>query len=170
VRRRSLLCAPAASLQLADEVSIGRFPLLARVIGVVVIAGLGQFLARIRTGGALRATSDDQEAARLIGVDDRRLYAAATAITLSTFAMDGVSPARAPPSTRAPGTTLIFAFERSSFLEALVYYLPQDGLTSPGQLVPRNRRCRRDRDHSPGTQGPARVELPPIGRRVATDT
>ncbi|MGY1815499.1 branched-chain amino acid ABC transporter permease [Blastococcus sp. SYSU D00820] len=98
--------------RVADGLSIGWFPLLAALIGVLVIAGLGQFLARTRTGRAMRATSDDQEAARLMGIDNRRLYAVATAIALGTVAIAGVFlGARSSFDPAAGATTLIFAFE-----------------------------------------------------------
>jgi branched-chain amino acid transport system permease protein len=101
-----------ASIRITDELAIGWFPLLAAVTGVVVIAGLGQFLARTRTGRAMRATSDDQEAARLMGIDNRRLYAAATAIALGTVAIAGVFlGARTTFDPGTGATVLIFAFE-----------------------------------------------------------
>jgi branched-chain amino acid transport system permease protein len=101
-----------ASIRITDELSIGWFPLLAAVTGVVVIAGLGQFLARTRTGRAMRATSDDQEAARLMGIDNRRLYAAATAIALGIVAIAGVFlGARTTFDPGTGATVLIFAFE-----------------------------------------------------------
>jgi branched-chain amino acid transport system permease protein len=101
-----------ASIQLADGLAIGWFPLLAAVVGVLVIAGLGQFLARTRTGRAMRATSDDQEAAQLMGIDNRRLYAVATAIALGTVAIAGVFlGSRSTFDPAAGATTLIFAFE-----------------------------------------------------------
>ncbi len=78
------------SIEIADGLSVGWFPLSAAVVGVLVIAGLGQFLARTRTGRAMRATSDDQEAAQLMGIDNRRLYAVATAMALGTVAVAGV--------------------------------------------------------------------------------
>jgi len=101
-----------ASIRITDGLSIGWFPLLAAVVGVLVIVGLGQFLARTRTGRAMRATSDDQEAAQMMGIDNRRLYAVATAIALGTVAVAGVF--LGARSTFDPGTgatTLIFAFE-----------------------------------------------------------
>jgi branched-chain amino acid transport system permease protein len=101
-----------ASIQIADGLSIGWFPLLAAVVGMVIIAALGQFLARTRTGRAMRATSDDQEAARLMGIDNRRLYATATAIALATVAVAGVFlGARSTFDPSSGATTLIFAFE-----------------------------------------------------------
>ncbi|WP_116453589.1 branched-chain amino acid ABC transporter permease [Blastococcus litoris] len=101
-----------ASIRITDGLSIGWFPLLAALVGVLVIAGLGQFLARTRTGRAMRATSDDQEAARLMGIDNRRLYAVATAIALGTVAIAGVFlGARTTFDPGSGATTLIFAFE-----------------------------------------------------------
>jgi branched-chain amino acid transport system permease protein len=101
-----------ASIRIADGLSIGWFPLLAAVVGMVIIAALGQFLARTRTGRAMRATSDDQEAARLMGIDNRRLYATATAIALATVAVAGVFlGARSTFDPSSGATTLIFAFE-----------------------------------------------------------
>ena len=82
------------------------------MVGVLVIAGLGQFLARTRTGRAMRAASDDQEAAQLMGIDNRRLYAIATAIALATVAIAGVFlGSRSTFDPGAGATTLIFAFE-----------------------------------------------------------
>jgi branched-chain amino acid transport system permease protein len=101
-----------ASIRIGDQLSIGWFPLLAAAAGVVVIAGLHQFLARTRTGRAMRATSDDQEAARLMGIDNRRLYAASTAIAIGTVAIAGVFlGARTTFDPGTGATTLIFAFE-----------------------------------------------------------
>ena len=101
-----------ASIRLGDDLAIGWFPLLAAVTGVVVIVGLRQFLARTRVGRAMRATSDDPEAARLMGIADRTLYAAATAIALGTVAIAGVFlGARTTFDPGTGATTLIFAFE-----------------------------------------------------------
>ncbi len=101
-----------ASIEIADGLSVGWFPLSAAVVGVLVIAGLGQFLARTRTGRAMRATSDDQEAAQLMGIDNRRLYAVATAMALGTVAVAGVFlGARGTFDPGSGATTLIFAFE-----------------------------------------------------------
>jgi branched-chain amino acid transport system permease protein len=60
----------------------------------------------------MRATSDDQEAARLMGIDNRRLYAAATAIALGIVAIAGVFlGARTTFDPGTGATVLIFAFE-----------------------------------------------------------
>ncbi len=111
-QRLSVGALGTSGVQVADGLSVGWFPLLAALAGVAVIAGLGQFLARTRTGRAMRAASDDPEAARLMGVDDRRLYAVATAIALGTVAVAGVFlGVRSTFDPAAGATTLIFAFE-----------------------------------------------------------
>ncbi len=111
-QRLSVGALGTSGVQVADGLSVGWFPLLAALAGVAVIAGLGQFLARTRTGRAMRAASDDPEAARLMGVDDRRLYAVATAIALGTVAVAGVfRGVRSTFDPAAGATTLIFAFE-----------------------------------------------------------
>lgn len=101
-----------SSLRLGDGLAIGWFPLLSFVVGVAVIAGIQLFLSRTRTGRAMRATSDDPEAARLMGIDDRHLYALATAIALATVAVAGVFLAvRTTFDPFSGSATLIFAFE-----------------------------------------------------------
>jgi branched-chain amino acid transport system permease protein len=101
-----------ASIRITDDLAVGWFPLLSAAVGAAVIAGLGQFLARTRTGRAMRATSDDQEAAQLMGIDNRRLYATATAIALGTVAVAGVFlGARTTFDPGTGSTVLIFAFE-----------------------------------------------------------
>ncbi|SHG30820.1 branched-chain amino acid ABC transporter permease [Geodermatophilus nigrescens] len=111
-QRLSVGALGTSGVRIADGLSIGWFPLLAALTGVAVIAGLGRFLARTRTGRAMRAASDDPEAARLMGVDDRRIYAVATALALATVAVAGVFlGARSTFDPAAGATTLIFAFE-----------------------------------------------------------
>ena len=111
-RRLDVGALGTASIRITDDLAVGWFPLLSAAVGVAVIAGLGQFLARTRTGRAMRATSDDQEAAQLMGIDNRRLYAAATAIALGTVAVAGVFlGARTTFDPGTGSTVLIFAFE-----------------------------------------------------------
>ena len=93
-------------------VSFGVFSLLALVAAVVVIGAVQLFLARTGTGRAMRATSDDPEAARLMGIDDRHVYALATAIAIGTVALAGVFLGMSTQFTPAYGDlVLIFAFE-----------------------------------------------------------
>lgn len=102
----------AWSIPIADGVSIGALPLLAALTGVVVIVVLQVFLGRTRHGRAMRATSDDQVTAQLMGIDNRRIYALATAIAFATIAVAGVFLGLRTQFTPVSGNDqLIFAFE-----------------------------------------------------------
>jgi branched-chain amino acid transport system permease protein len=79
-----------ASIHFTDEISIGVFSLLTLIVAVAVLGGLGLMLSRTQLGRALRATSDDQTAARIVGIDNRHLYAVALAIALGTVALAGI--------------------------------------------------------------------------------
>jgi branched-chain amino acid transport system permease protein len=79
-----------SSIRINDKISIGWLPLLTFLCAIAVLGGLALFLKRTRTGRAFRATSDDPEAARLMGIDNRRVYAVALAIALATVALAGV--------------------------------------------------------------------------------
>jgi branched-chain amino acid transport system permease protein len=101
-----------SSLRLTGDLSVGTFPLLTFGVGVAVIAGLQLFLFRTRTGRAMRAASDDREAAQVMGIDNRRVYAVATAIALATLGLAGVFLGMRTQFTPTSGdSTLIFAFE-----------------------------------------------------------
>ena len=100
------------SIIINDQIAIGVFPLLTFVVGVLVIVGLQLFLSRSRPGRAMRATSDDKDAALLMGIDNRRIYALATAIALTTVGLAGVYLGiRTQFNPTYGDVTLIFAFE-----------------------------------------------------------
>jgi branched-chain amino acid transport system permease protein len=93
-------------------VSFGVFSVIALAVAVAVIAAIQLFLGRTAVGRAMRATSDDPEAARLMGIDDRHVYALATAIAIGTVAVAGVFLGMSTQFTPAYGDlVLIFAFE-----------------------------------------------------------
>ena len=79
-----------ASIHFSDQVAIGVYPLLTFIVAVLVLGGLSLLLVRTQLGRALRATSDDHTAARLIGIHNRHLYAVAMALALGTVAIAGV--------------------------------------------------------------------------------
>jgi branched-chain amino acid transport system permease protein len=79
-----------ASLLVSDEVSFGVFSLLTLITAVAVLGGLSWMLASTQLGRALRAVSDDQGAARIVGIDNRHLYAIAMAIAFGTVAIGGI--------------------------------------------------------------------------------
>ncbi len=100
-----------SSLKLGD-VSIGWFPLLRFAVAVFVLASLSLFIARTRTGRAFRATSDDPEAARLMGINNKAIYRIATGIALATIALAGVFNGAQTNFAASDGPgLLIFAFE-----------------------------------------------------------
>jgi len=101
-----------ASIRISDRLAVGWFPLLTLVVGIAVLAGLQLVISRTRLGRAFRATSDDQETANLVGIDDRNVYAVATGIALATVAIAGIVLGIRTTFTPSVGPTrLIFAFE-----------------------------------------------------------
>ncbi|HEY7593616.1 MAG TPA: branched-chain amino acid ABC transporter permease [Actinophytocola sp.] len=111
-RRLQIGSFETGSFQLTYDLAIGYFPAVVFAIAVALLVGLSLFLRRTQLGRLMRATSDDQETARLMGVDNRNMYALAAAIAFATVGLAGVlngvqtnfSPASGP-------TLLIFAFE-----------------------------------------------------------
>jgi branched-chain amino acid transport system permease protein len=69
-----------SSLNLPGEISISIPMLLSFVVTCILFAALSFFLARTKTGLALRATSQNREAAQLMGVDVSRISATAFGI------------------------------------------------------------------------------------------
>jgi branched-chain amino acid transport system permease protein len=59
-------------------------------VGLACLGLLLLFLGRTALGRALRATSDDPDTARLMGIDPRRMYALASGIAAATGAVAGV--------------------------------------------------------------------------------
>jgi branched-chain amino acid transport system permease protein len=100
------------SIKFTDQLSIGWFPLTTFLVAVVVLAALSLFLARTRSGRAMRATSDDTDAARLMGINHKGVYALAMALSFATVALAGVFLGiRTQFDPFAGSVSLIFAFE-----------------------------------------------------------
>jgi branched-chain amino acid transport system permease protein len=78
------------SFGLLPGVDIGYLPLLMFATAVVVIAALQFLFYSTGLGREFRAVSDDREVAELMGVDNRRVYAAAMALSLAVVAVAGV--------------------------------------------------------------------------------
>jgi branched-chain amino acid transport system permease protein len=101
-----------ASVTITDQISVGVFPLLTLLVAVGVLLGLQFVISRTQLGRALRATSDDTEAARIVGIDHRRIYGIAMAIALGTVAVAGVFLGIRTTFGPSDGPQrLIFAFE-----------------------------------------------------------
>ena len=101
-----------ASFQLLPGVDIGYLPLLQLAAAVGVIFGLQYLFYHTALGRAFRSVSDDSEAALLMGLDKRKVYASAMALCLGVVAIAGVFlgiRANFDPAL-GPGR-LIFGFE-----------------------------------------------------------
>lgn len=101
-----------ASIELAGGLAVGVYPLLVFVVAVGVIASLQVLFYRTRTGRVFRATSDNQLIVRLMGVDNRKVFALAMGIALAVCALAGVLMAIRTNVTPTIGPVrLLFAFE-----------------------------------------------------------
>ena len=79
-----------ASFTLMPGVNIGILPLLMFMSAIGIIAGLQFLFYRTALGRAFRATSDDTEIARIMGLDNRKVYAWAMALCMAVVAVAGV--------------------------------------------------------------------------------
>jgi branched-chain amino acid transport system permease protein len=101
-----------ASVALGSQLAVGWFPLITLVVAVLILVGLQLMIGRLSLGRAFRAVSDDQETAELMGIDHRRLYALAMALSLAIVAVAGVFLGIRTTFTFASGPDrLLFAFE-----------------------------------------------------------
>ena len=102
-----------ASLSLGSSgLAIGWFPFITLGAAVLILVGLQLVISRLSVGRAFRATSDDQETAELMGIDNRRLYGLAMAIYLGIVAVAGVFLGVRTTFTFSSGPDrLLFAFE-----------------------------------------------------------
>lgn len=78
-----------ASINLG-QISIGVMPLITLIVAVSVLVGLQLFFDRTKLGRAFRATSDDPEAAEMMGINSRQIYAIAMGLSLAIVAIAGV--------------------------------------------------------------------------------
>lgn len=100
------------SFQLAENIYIGVLPLIIFAVAVAAAFAMQWLFGNTALGRAFRATSDDKEAAQLMGLDHRHVYGLATAIAFVLIAIAGVLQGMrttiAP--TDGPGL-LLYAFE-----------------------------------------------------------
>ena len=94
------------------DVTIGQLALLTFGVAIALLGGLQIFLNRTPLGRAIRATADDPDTAELVGIDSRKVYAAAAAIAIATVAIAGTFLGmRATFDPYTGPAQLIFAFE-----------------------------------------------------------
>ncbi len=101
-----------STIKVNDTIGIGWLPLFTFITAVVVLGSLALFLKRTKLGRAFRATSDDPDAARLMGIDIKRVFAVAMALAIATVALAGVLfGARSSFDPFVGPARLIYAFE-----------------------------------------------------------
>ena len=101
-----------SGLKINDKISIGYLPLVTLGFAIVVLSALAVFMKRTRTGRAFRATSDDSDAARLMGIDVRKIWAVAMGLAVVTVALAGVLYASSTSIDPFGGPArLIYGFE-----------------------------------------------------------
>ncbi len=87
-------------------------PLITLLTAIAVLGGLALFIKYTRQGRAFRATSDDPDAARLMGINIRRVFGIAMALAIASVALAGVLlGVRGSFSPFSGPENLIFAFE-----------------------------------------------------------
>jgi branched-chain amino acid transport system permease protein len=107
---------PAGSIKQASlalgPIFVGVLPVIVLVCATLLTAGLDAVLRHTRFGRALRAASADVEAAAMIGINPRAVYAAATAIAVGLLGFAATFQAMRATVAPADGPyQLIYAFE-----------------------------------------------------------
>lgn len=78
------------TIGVADFLNIPAIYLIDFLIGLGVIVLLHQFFQKTYMGRAIRAASDDEDAAQLMGINTKHIYAYAMGIAMTTAAVAGV--------------------------------------------------------------------------------
>ena len=101
-----------SSWHVTGVLSVSALGILILAVALVVFGVLQLFLSRTQAGWAMRATAEDADAAELVGIDSRGVYARATAIAVAVASLGGLFLAVRSVFDPASGPTqLIFAFE-----------------------------------------------------------
>ncbi|MCB1494732.1 MAG: branched-chain amino acid ABC transporter permease [Bauldia sp.] len=110
-RRLNAGALEVATFNLAG-IDIGVLPLVMFLAAVAVIGVLQFIFYRTALGRAFRATSDDADVARMMGLDNRHIFGLAMALSLAVVAIAGVFLAVRTNFDPASGPArLIFGFE-----------------------------------------------------------
>jgi branched-chain amino acid transport system permease protein len=100
------------SVRVNAQLQIAYLSIAIFALAVVVLLGLQWFLSRTGTGRMIRAVADDPEAARLVGIDFRHVFAVAASIAFATVALAGVAFGMYTSFNFDSGPAwLLFAFE-----------------------------------------------------------
>jgi branched-chain amino acid transport system permease protein len=100
------------SVTLGGGLAVGTLPLLIFVGAVAMAVGMQLLFDRTAIGRAFRAVSDDKDAAELMGLDHRHIYALATGIAFALVAVAGTLHGMKTTIAPADGPALLlYAFE-----------------------------------------------------------
>jgi branched-subunit amino acid ABC-type transport system permease component len=100
------------SIRITGELQIAYVSIAIFVVAVAVLLSLQYFLTRTGTGRMIRAVADDQEAARLVGIDPRHIFAVAASVAFATVALAGLAFGMYSSFSPSSGASwLLFAFE-----------------------------------------------------------
>ena len=101
-----------ASWRITDHIAVGLLPVLQFAVAVAIVYSLQTLFYRTALGRAFRATSDDPTVAQLMGIENRRIYGIAMALSLAVVAIAGVFIAIRTSFNPFKGPQLlIFGFE-----------------------------------------------------------
>ncbi len=100
------------SLQIHEGLTIGVLPLIIFIVAIAIAFAMQWLFAGTALGRAFRATSDDGDTARLMGVESHHIYALATAIAFVLIAVAGTLQGMRTTVAPTDGPALlIYAFE-----------------------------------------------------------
>ena len=101
-----------SSWQVTSGLTVSALGIVVLVVAVLVFGSLQIFLSSTRAGWRMRATAEDPDAAELVGIDSRGVYARATALAVAIAALGGLFLGiRSVFDPLSGPTQLIFAFE-----------------------------------------------------------
>lgn len=111
-RRLNAGAIEVASWKITGDIAVGLLPVLQFVVAVAIVYGLQTLFYHTALGRSFRATSDDPTVAQLMGIDNRRIYGIAMALSLAVVAIAGVFIAIRTSFNPFKGPQLlIFGFE-----------------------------------------------------------
>jgi len=101
-----------SSWQITSGLSVSALGVVILVVAVLLFGALQLFLSRTRAGWMMRATAEDADAAELVGINSRAVYARATALAVAIAGLGGLFLAIRSVFDPVSGPAqLIFAFE-----------------------------------------------------------
>jgi branched-chain amino acid transport system permease protein len=106
---------PAYDSWTIGEIHLGQLSVLVFGVAVALLGGLSLFLSSTRLGCAIRATAEDPDTVGLIGIDARKVNAAATCMAMVAVAIAGMFLGMRSTFTPYSGSAqLVFAFEAAA--------------------------------------------------------